>query len=93
MGRSRTLPIWVVPQAFDDHGEVFWWRVPTGQEGAVQIVLAFDHGAMRHCAWLASSATPDLLNVRLLSSILEMLIKAERLVHRDPSVRATWIHH
>jgi hypothetical protein len=62
-GRSRTLPLWTVPQAFDDEGEEFWWRIPTGDEGAVQIVLAFNHGVMGHCAWLASSATEDLLHV------------------------------
>ena len=62
-GRARTLPIWVVPQAFEDHGDEFWWRIPTGAEGAVQILLAFNHGAMGHCAWLASDTTQDLLGV------------------------------
>lgn len=62
-GRRRKLVHWVVPQAFNDHGEEFWWRVPEGVEEAVQIILAWNHGAMGHCAWLASSATPDLLNV------------------------------
>jgi hypothetical protein len=65
MGRSRTMPIWVVPQAFDDQGEEFWWRVPEGKEALVQVVLGINHGVMGSCAWLASSATEDLLAVSL----------------------------
>ncbi|KAI9637438.1 uncharacterized protein MKK02DRAFT_36418 [Dioszegia hungarica] len=61
-GRKRDLVTWVVPQAFDDQGEEFWWRVPEGREEAVQVILAWNHGVMGHCAWLASSSTPDLLN-------------------------------
>jgi hypothetical protein len=63
MGNARTTPIWLVPQAFDDQGEEFWWRVPEGREAVVQIILGINHGVMGSCAWLASSATDDLLNV------------------------------
>jgi hypothetical protein len=66
LGRKRDLVTWVVPQAFDDQGEEFWWRVPSGDEGAAQIILAWNHGVMGHCAWLASSATSDLLQVSLI---------------------------
>ena len=60
MGRRREVPIWVVPQAFDDGQNEFWFRVPTGDEGALQTVLAINHGAIGHCAWHGNSATADL---------------------------------
>lgn len=63
VGRERTLPVWIVPQGFDDHGEEFWWRVPTGDEVAVQIVLGFNHGVLGHCAWNAAGATTDIFTV------------------------------
>lgn len=64
MGRSRTMPMWVVPQGFDDHGDEFWWRIPAGDEVAVQILMGLNHGVMGHCAWLASSASEEILKVR-----------------------------
>lgn len=65
MGKKRDIPIWVVPQAFDDHGDEFWWSRPEGKEVAVQTVLAVNHGVLGHCAWLASSAGPVILSVSL----------------------------
>ncbi|RXK41135.1 hypothetical protein M231_01538 [Tremella mesenterica] len=71
MRREREIPVWIVPQAFDDHGDEFWWRVPTGDEEVVQTILAVNHGVIGHCAWFASSATPDLLgNVSFISKHL-----------------------
>lgn len=84
-GRSRTLPTWIVPQAFDDDGQEFWFnvsrsliclfphqaltdpscrtQVPTGDEGALQIILGYNHGVIGHCAWNSQYSTPDLLSV------------------------------
>lgn len=63
MGRKREMPLWIVPQMFNDWGDEFWWRPPTGDEGAVQVVTAWNHGVKGHCAWIASSAGNDLLYV------------------------------
>lgn len=84
-GRSRTLPTWIVPQAFDDDGQEFWFnvsrkptylfsegasadsscraQVPTGDEGALQTILGYNHGVIGHCAWNSQYSTPDLLSV------------------------------
>jgi hypothetical protein len=67
-GKKREMPLWIVPQMFDDYGDEFWWRAPEGIEGAVQIVLAWNHGVTGHCAWIASSASNDLLYVRVILS-------------------------
>lgn len=64
-GVGRSKPTWMVPQAFDDGQQEFWYRVPTGDEEAVQSVLAWNHGAVGHCAWNSQYATLDLLNVSL----------------------------
>jgi hypothetical protein len=53
----------MVPQAFDDGQQEFWYRVPSGDEEAVQTVIAFNHGAMGHCAWNSEYSTPDILSV------------------------------
>jgi hypothetical protein len=53
----------MVPQAFDEGQQEFWYRVPTGDEEAVQTVIAFNHGAMGHCAWNSEYSTPDILSV------------------------------
>jgi hypothetical protein len=62
-GKYRTTPVWMVPQAFDDGQQEFWYRVPSGDEEAVQTVIAFNHGAMGHCAWNSEYSTPDILSV------------------------------
>ncbi|ORY35572.1 hypothetical protein BCR39DRAFT_510866 [Naematelia encephala] len=85
--RDREVGIWIVPQAFDDNGDEFWYRVPSGDEGAAMIVLAFNHGAKGSCAWLASSSTPDLLNnassiSRHLSNHLSFLIENSQSRHQ-----------
>jgi hypothetical protein len=94
-GRTRDLVQWVVPQAFDDEGQEFWWRVPEGREEAVQIVLAWNHGAMGHCAWIASSATPELLNVdpNCTRRQYSGLTVAERLIHRSTSIHPIALSH
>lgn len=58
-----TAPIWVVPQGFDDGGDEFWWRSPTGDEVVVQTVLGVIHGVKGHCAWHAESASEDIMQV------------------------------
>jgi hypothetical protein len=90
MGRSRTMPIWIVPQAFDDHGEEFWWRVPEGREALLQVVLGINHGIMGSCAWLASSATTDLLGVSPPNH--RHLIALERFDNRLTPARADKVH-
>ena len=63
MGKQREMPLWIVPQMFDDHGDEFWWRIPNGAEAAVQVVLAWNHGVKGHCAWIYTSASNDILLV------------------------------
>jgi hypothetical protein len=103
-GKKREMPLWIVPQMFDDHGDEFWWRAPEGIEGALQIVLAWNHGVTGHCAWIASSASNDLLYVCLFqrtSSLCFLLrpcqiisdTRVERLVHRDSAPRSILIRH
>ena len=63
MGRLRS-PLWLVPQGFDDHGDEFWFRVPTGAEVVAHTLLGVNHGVIGIVGWLASGATPDILTVR-----------------------------
>lgn len=53
-----------------DNGDEFWWRVPTGDEGACNVMLGVNHGIMGSCAWNSAGTTPDLLNVSPLYRVL-----------------------
>lgn len=65
-GFHRDKPVWIVPQAFDDGQQEFWYRVPTGQEGeAVSPILAINHGATGSVAWNMQYSSMDLIQVRL----------------------------
>jgi len=71
-GGWRTKPIWIVPQSFNDGGQEFWYRVPTGTEGeAVTPILSFNHGGMGQAAWNSQYSSMDLLNVRPLFTACE----------------------
>lgn len=64
-GVYREKPAWIVPQAFNDGGQEFWFRVPTGSEGqAVSPILAINHGATGSVAWNSQYSSADLLSVR-----------------------------
>jgi hypothetical protein len=57
-GEYRTKPAWIVPQAFNDGQQEFWYRVPTGSEGeAVTPILAINHGAMGSVGWNSQVST------------------------------------
>jgi hypothetical protein len=66
-GAWRTKPAWIVPQSFNDGGQEFWWRVPTGQEGeAVTSFLSWNHGGVGHASWNSQYSSQELLGVSLL---------------------------
>jgi hypothetical protein len=49
IGRSRSMPLWNVPQAFGDSA---WWpREPTGSELLLMILISLNHGAMGIIPW------------------------------------------
>lgn len=45
LGMYRTKQVWSVPQAFDDYAETFWIAAPDGNDVAVQMAIALNHGA------------------------------------------------
>lgn len=72
-GHYREKPAWIVPQAFNDGGEEFWYRVPTGREGeAVSPILAINHGATGSVAWNSQYSSADLLSVSQTSHTIEL---------------------
>jgi len=75
--KARDMPLWIVPQMFSDHGDEFWWRAPEGDEGAVQVVLAWNHGVTGHCAWYFSTAGVDVLYVCIHLSTPSLYSQAE----------------
>ncbi|KAH8829330.1 hypothetical protein DL96DRAFT_1597687 [Flagelloscypha sp. PMI_526] len=49
IGRTRSMPLWDVPQAFGDSA---WWpREPTGAELLLMILVSLNHGAMGIVPW------------------------------------------
>jgi len=78
-GGYRTKAMVIVPQAFDDGQQEFWWRVPFGWEaGAVTNILAWNHGATGSVAWNYQGSTLDIIGNS--SDIANLILSQKRFI-------------